>query len=225
MERQVALSLVKKLGISIDRIVQEEYEILLLQSIFASNFSRNLVFRGGTALRLAYKSPRCSDDIDFSVLARINKKIFQEWCVFTARNVPNLSLVDARQKYFTLFALFKVADPALPRAFSIKVEISTRKSEPWKKNRDYALMNVGSEVTPIVVTAQVATVEKIEKEKKSISPLRIRDAFDLWFIGQKLGKNVAMDFSGFSKEEVRAELHKYLSQGNRRLITKWIPEK
>ena len=85
-------------------------------------------------------------------------------------------------------------------------------------------MNIGSEVTPLVATGYVAAIEKIEAEKKSISPKRIRDVFDLWFIGQKLGKQIPMDFSAFDKREVRAQLHKYLAEGQREIIIKWLQE-
>jgi len=72
---------------------------------------------------------------------------------------------------------------------------------------------------------QVAILEKIKAEKLTIQPPRIRDVFDLWFIGQKLSKNIPMNFKGFQVREVRAELHKYLSQKDWRLIESWLPEK
>jgi len=74
-----------KLGISIIQIVREEYEMILLQSIFNSFMSQKLVFKGGTALRLAYGSPRFSDDLDFSELKTIELKKFQKWCQETTK--------------------------------------------------------------------------------------------------------------------------------------------
>lgn len=225
MDKDVAVALHNKLRIATDQIVREEYEMILLQGILASSFGKMLVFRGGTALRLAYKSPRFSDDLDFSALEPIDEKVFQKWCRRVVRDNPNMAASDARRKYFTLFALFKIKDPTLAKAISIKVEISTRKNELWTKSRDYTLMNIESGVTPLVATGYVATVERIEAEKKSISPKRIRDVFDLWFIGQKLGKQTPMDFSAFDKQDVRAQLHKYLAQGQRELIVKWLQDK
>jgi len=73
--------------------------------------------------------------------------------------------------------------------------------------------------------AQVATLKQIEKEKRSISSLRIRDIFDLWFIGQKLGKPVVMDFSEFSAREIKSDLHKLLSRKQYKLIKEWLPKK
>lgn len=221
MDKYLVLDLQKKLHIAVDRIVREEYEMVLLQNLFGSNFGSKLIFRGGTALRLAYGSPRFSDDLDFSALEPIEEKTFVDWCQNTIKNNPNLMVSDCRQKFYTLLALFKITDPILSQSISIKIEISTR-GNGWIKGKTYTLVNINSLVTPIAVTAQVATLEKIEKEKLSINPPRIRDVFDLWFIGQKMGKNTPMDFKDFPAKIVLAELHKYLSQKDWRLIEPWL---
>ena len=65
MDKQLALEKQKILKIPLVQIIREEYEMVLLNSIFDSSFGSKLVFRGGTALRLAYSSPRFSDDLDF----------------------------------------------------------------------------------------------------------------------------------------------------------------
>jgi predicted nucleotidyltransferase component of viral defense system len=224
MDKQLASNLQTKMHVAVDKIVREEYEMILLQSLFNSSFGAKLVFRGGTALRLAYGSARFSDDLDFSVVGSVGEKTFTQWCQGAAKAAnPSLTVTDCRQKFNTLFALFKVTDSTLPQPISIKVEISTR-ANGWEKGKTYLLANISSQVTPITVTAQVATLEKIEQEKLAIRPLRIRDVFDLWFIGQRLGKNTSMDFRGFPPREVLAELHKYLAQPDWRLIETWLPK-
>ena len=224
MNKQLMLEKQKKLGISIPQIVREEYEMILLNSIFQSSFGKDLVFRGGTVLRLAYGSPRYSDDLDFSQIKEINEKIFKDWCVKIAKKNTSLKLIEVLQKYYTLFANFQINDSSLERSINIKVEISCRKTR-WVKNQNYILSQLFSQVTPITVLAQVATLPQIKKEKQSISPLRIRDIFDLWFIGQKLKEQVSMDFSGFSIREIKQDLHKLLPQEQWVLIEKWISKK
>ncbi|OGG21836.1 hypothetical protein A3D03_04935 [Candidatus Gottesmanbacteria bacterium RIFCSPHIGHO2_02_FULL_40_13] len=223
MDKLLALKKEQQSGISVIQIVREEYEMVLLNRIFDSNMGKKLVFRGGTALRLAYGSPRFSDDLDFSQLEDIKVRDFQDWCRLTAEFNPNLELVEALKKQFTLFALYKVKDPAIPATISIKIEIS-RRLEGFKKDKDYILMRLKSEITPLTVLAQVASLERIEKEKRSISPFRIRDIFDLWFIGQKLDKKYPMDFSGLNAKEVKRELNRLLTIGSRRLIEPWLPK-
>lgn len=223
MDRRLALEKQKTLRISLVQIVREEYEMVLLNSIFESSFGNKLVFRGGTVLRLAYGSPRFSDDLDFTQIEEIGEKDFQGWCKNIAQATPNLELIEALRKYYTLYAKFRVKDAVLPQTIGIKVEISVRK-EKWEKGKDYTLMNLKSEVTPITVMAQVAGLEWIRKEKLTISPPRIRDVFDLWFIGQVLKKPVEMDFSQFKASQVKRELHRLLPEGTQRLIETWLPK-
>lgn len=223
MDKKLALEKQKTLGISLVQVVREEYEMVLLNSIFDSNFGSKLVFRGGTALRLAYGSPRFSDDLDFTQIEEIKEKDFREWCRKISQATPNLELIEALRKYYTLYAKFRVKDSVLTQTIGIKVEISVRK-EKWEKGKNYTLMNLKSEVTPITVMAQVASLEWIKKEKLMISPPRIRDVFDLWFIGQTLKEPVKMDFGQFSAGQVKRELHRLLPEGKQRLIETWLPK-
>lgn len=213
-----------KLGISVVQIVREEYEMILLQSIFNSFMGQELVFRGGTALRLAYGSPRFSDDLDFTQLKAIGLKKFQKWCQETEKTNPYLKLGEAVKKKYTLFAIFKITDPALNQTISIKVEISVRK-QSWQKEKDYQLISLKSQVTPLTVLAQVASLNWIKKEKLTINPIRIRDVFDLWFIAQKLNKSYQVNFGQFKVQEVKRELNRLLPLNSRRLIESWLIKK
>lgn len=224
MDKELAVEKSQGLGISVVQIVREECEMVLLQRIFNSFMGEKLVFRGGTALRLAYGSPRFSDDLDFTQLRTIELKKFQKWCRETERDNPYLKLAEAVKKKYTLFAIFKVIDPALSQTISIKLEISLRKQN-WQKEKDYQLIGLKSQVTPLTVLAQVASLNWINKEKLSINPIRIRDVFDLWFIAQKLNKEYQVNFGQFKTHEVKRELNRLLPLSSRRLIESWLIKK
>ena len=218
MNKELAEQLSKKLKISTPQIVREEYELIVLKEIYSSNLADKLVFKGGTALRLAYDSPRFSDDLDFSILKNVKTEDFIKVCKEIATNNPNVELVEALKKFNTLFALFKVTDSSIPQNFSIKIEVSTRE-ENLKKDKDYSLIILKSSVTPINLIANTFSLEKILSDKLSIEPKRIRDIFDIWFIKQSLGnKDTKMDFANFSKNEVKRELNKLLPISYRELV-------
>jgi len=221
MDARLASQMAKKVGISAVQIIREEYEMVILREIFESELGEKVVFKGGTAIRLAYGSPRFSDDLDFGQIKRVNLRDFAKLCDNIVRGNKNLALIEVLRKYFTLFAFFKIKDPALSEAVSIKVEISTREKK-WAKDIDFRLINLKSEVTPLVALAQVATLERILREKQKIEPKRIRDIFDIWYINGLLGKKGRIIFSGFKKVEVKRELFRLLPQGSRRLIDLWL---
>lgn len=223
MNKQLADSLQKSLGISQEQIVREEYEMIILKTLFESELGKSFVFKGGTALRLAYGSPRFSEDLDFSVIEKFDKKVLDKLLKSIADQYEVLKFIEARQKYFTYFALFKVKEDLTPQAFSIKFEASIRPVD-WKKDKDYQLLVLNSKVTNLTVLTQVASLERIEQEKLTIDPPRVRDLFDLWFIGQKLGTPTPMNFKGWDVRVVKRELHKLLPEQDRRLLEQWLPE-
>ena len=61
MDKDFALGLSSQIGIDVQQIVREEVELIVLKRLFESTISSELVFKGGTALRLIYNSPRFSN--------------------------------------------------------------------------------------------------------------------------------------------------------------------
>lgn len=223
MNKQLADTLQKSLGISQEQIVREEYEMILLKALFESSVGKSFVFKGGTALRLGYGSPRFSEDLDFSVIEKFDKRVLDGVLASVADQNEALHLVEKKQKFFTYFAMFKVKEEFTPHAFSIKFEASIR-PVGWQKDNAYHLQVISSNVTNLTVLAQIASLEKIEQEKRTIDPPRVRDIFDLWFIRQKLGKPTSLDFKGWDVRVVKRELHKFLPEKDRRLLEQWLPE-
>ncbi|MCL4386738.1 MAG: nucleotidyl transferase AbiEii/AbiGii toxin family protein [Actinobacteria bacterium] len=224
MNKQLADNLQKSLNISQEQIVREEYEMIILKQLFESELGRLFVFKGGTALRLAYGSPRFSEDLDFSVLEDFSKEKLDRLLRGIASQNDALKIMDLTQKYYTYFGLFRIKEGFMDQAFSIKFEASIRPVN-LKKDIDYNLLALNSRVTNLTVLAQVESLQQIKKEKKKINPLRIRDVFDLWFIGQKLGESVTMDFSQWKNEEIRRELFKFLPEKEKRLVEQWLSKK
>jgi predicted nucleotidyltransferase component of viral defense system len=222
MDQRLAESLAQQFKISLEQVVREEYELLVLQRLLESPAGHLLVLKGGTSLRLAYASPRFSDDLDFSLLAPLDEASFVDAAETAATAAPQVTLVEALSKQFTLFALYRIREPYLPYAFSIKVEVSTR-PEGWEREEDYTLRLLTSAVTPLVVLAQVATLERLWRDKESALADRRqpRDLYDLWFIAQKLRLPFAPDLTGFDRLAVRRELRKYLPMNQWTVIDQW----
>ncbi len=222
MDQRLAESLTRQLKVAIEHVVREEYELLILRELLETRLGRTLAFKGDTALRLAYGSPRFSDDLDFSLLAPVSEEAFVRAAEAVARSLPQITLVEALSKQFTLFALFKMAEPYLTYAFSIKVEVSIQ-PETWQPGSDLDLRLLTSPVTPISVLAQVATLERMWTDKQAALSARHepRDLYDLWFIAQKLRRPFAPDLGGLDLKTVRRELRKYLPLSHWPVIEQW----
>lgn len=222
MDAHLAQQLSRRLRISLEQIVREEYELLILRGLLESTLGSRLVFRGGTALRLAYGSPRFSDDLDFSALDAIPAREFRPIALACVETIPSLTLIEALGKRFTLFARYRAKEPYLAQAFSIKVEISAR-PQTWTRGVDYELRLLTSEVTNVTVLAQVATLARLWQDKHTAFKNRRepRDLYDLWFIAQKLKRDFEPNLSGINRQALKSELRKYLPQHHWGVLDQW----
>lgn len=217
--KEEALKLAQRVQIDLEQIVREEYEILILNELANSSFGKYLIFKGGTALRLAYKSPRFSEDLDFSLSKAISFSDFQHTLQALVKKFPNLKIKNLREKYFTIFALISIKEEFLPQSFSIKVEIS-RRPVKWKKNQDYLLKNLESETSPLQIVIFTVSIDMLYKDKLQLirERAKARDLFDLWFLSQKLAKPFPKTKYHLNQKQIKSELRKYLPKTHWRVI-------
>ena len=131
----------QKLKIAPLNILREEAEMVILSNIAEAPFSKNIIFYGGTALRLAYGCPRFSEDLDFLMVHTVKEAELRNALLKSTVQEPGLTLEDLKDKRYTLFALLKLRSPSLKHALNIKIEISRRKND---ENWIDAVLNVFS---------------------------------------------------------------------------------
>lgn len=211
-----------KLKTSKENITREAYEILILQAIGESQIGKNLVFKGGTALRLAYNSPRFSEDLDFSILKNFPFKNLKDLLKNLCLKYKEIELSDLTDKRYTFFAILKVKEDFLPQRFSIKIEVSKRKFFSSQKP-GFELLPLKSPILPITVFFNVMSLETILENKLRAVKERIksRDLFDIWFVSGLLKKPADFKINGFSKMTIRQELNRYLPK-NYYYVTEYL---
>lgn len=207
MEQEFGKNLMKELKINITQLAQEEWEIKILAGLFAANFARQLIFKGGTTLRLAYNSPRFSEDLDFTLNGKLDIEEFTKTLKQIAARYPELTLIESQSKFYTYFALFKIKESWLDQAFSIKIEISKR--QKVEKNE---IRTLTSPTTNLQIIARVQTLEQILSDKTAAAQTRAkaRDFFDLWYIYQLKREPVNLPKTKINEQKFKAELRKFL---------------
>lgn len=223
MDILTAKSLSERLKISMDHVVREEYEIVLLKDIYESGFGKHLVFKGGTALRLAYGSPRFSEDLDFILMEDFDRAKFTDFLKNTGKRYPAVSSIETVDKFYTVFALVKIKETYMERAFCLKIEISKREKK-LLRGKNYSEKIIKSETTPLTILARVASLEMILHEKEDALKNRkaARDVFDYWYINQLMRKEIKADFSNYDRVEAKSELHRLLPRNYWRLVDTWL---
>jgi len=208
MDRKLAEFLSKKFKIDISQIVREFWEMVILYEISKSSVGKWLIFKGGTALRLSYNSPRFSEDLDFSLIRdKLNINQFKKLLVDIINEYPNVSIDDFCEKYNTYFGELKIIDNILPYPFRLKIEISKRKISSYA----YEPRFIVSDAVPARFIMNVFTVDQIYKDKEDCIKTRAkpRDYFDLWYISQIIGLPYKFK-SKINKIEIVREMRKYL---------------
>lgn len=206
--------LTAELKIDQERVAREFYEILILHEMAQEKWGRQLIFKGGTALRLAYKSPRFSDDLDFSLITTVEPRWIFEFADTIAQKYA-MSIRDQYEKRETILVEFAIVEAVLPQPFGIKIEISKRSAA----SMTHELKLLRTPVSPLEVLTNVQTLASILVDKKALIEIRDepRDMFDFWFICQKL----EIPFKAKSRMEKKIAkqiLHKYLPINWHRVI-------
>jgi predicted nucleotidyltransferase component of viral defense system len=159
-----------------DLIQHEQFELEVLDRLNSGRFLTNLIFGGGTMLRLCHGLDRYSVDLDFWVVKDLDwekfyrkmEKYFQQF----------YTLADSANKHFTI--LFELKSPQFPR--SLKIEI--RKEAKIIKTETCIAYSANSNIQVLIQT--VALEEMMTaKIEAFLSRKEIRDAYDIEFLLKK----------------------------------------
>lgn len=200
-------------------IIREYLETEVLFYLSQTKLSERLIFYGGTALRLAYKSFRFSEDLDF-LFKKVSPRDKQELTkalravVQANDNVKLEEVVDKRQ---TLFGLLHIKNNLLKHPIRLKIEIS--KKANGVKAENLLLISPTSNKEVIFQTATLTALHQLKK--KAITSRNLpRDWFDYWYLSQKLNiskPEISKKFP-FSSQEFGRELKRWLPADKWKII-------
>jgi predicted nucleotidyltransferase component of viral defense system len=156
-----------------DLILQEQFEIEVLERLNSGRFLRFLYFGGGTMLRLCHGLDRYSVDLDFWIAdPRQAATLFGRLQPYLARFYM---LKDAAAKHFSL--LFELKAAPYPR--SLKIEIRT---EDRKPETEQAIAYSPHADRQVLLQAMTLPQMMRLKAAALLDRGEIRDAYDLEFL-------------------------------------------
>ena len=164
-------------------IAREYCQHLFLSAFYQHEVSEKVLFKGGTALRFAFQSPRFSEDLDFSGF-RTNLRELETLLLDTAGEVQKIGVgVEIGESKKTSGGYLST----LHLAFSghkilILLEISLRKQNDIRGE----ILLITSDFAPpypAIILPEELLVE--EKLKALLSRAKPRDYFDLYFMLRK----------------------------------------
>ena len=206
----------KKYKIDQTTIFREYFQLLFLSELYSQKESKNIFFKGGTCLHLVFKSPRFSEDLDFSVL--MPKEKFSKFLnkVFNLiSKKEKIALKTRKTLTGERFLLIGQSDIFPYRAF-VSLDFSFREKilRPQK--------SIIETEFPIVFTSFVWHLSKeeifAEKIRAIMTRVKGRDLYDLWYLvnlGAKLEKGLVKEKLRYyklektKKEEILKRINKF----------------
>ncbi|MGA1842504.1 MAG: nucleotidyl transferase AbiEii/AbiGii toxin family protein [bacterium] len=200
-------------------IKQEQFELEVLDRLNSKRFLNNLIFGGGTMLRLCFGLNRFSVELDLWATQKCNTdKLYQDIKTYLAQYY---SIKDATQKFYTL--LFEIRSADYPR--SLKIEI---RKQQKKVRTDQAIAY--SKYSTIQVFMKVISLKDMMDAiiEAFLARKEIRDIFDIEFLFKK---GIAMDVSpeiltrilkgidSFKKQDYTVKLGSLLEKDQRKYYT------
>jgi predicted nucleotidyltransferase component of viral defense system len=203
---------------TIDNILKEHYQMYLIDLLFNSAWEKNLVFKGGTALRLAYASARFSEDLDFSLAGEVDYSDFKTTVERIEKIIPEARVKDIYDKRFTYYArvMFDIEFQPVPIGVRIEVNKNTRDFDP-------TVMLLRSPFNNLEIIGRVYTLESLLKDKIRIienqERREPRDLFDAWYISQKLNRPLVIkEEYKYDQKDLMDRLNPWLPQSYRKVI-------
>lgn len=164
----------------IDNIVREYCQHLFLSYFFQEPGSEKILFKGGTALRIVFQSPRFSEDLDFSAF-NVSYNEINKLIINTLKNIEKSGLVIEIEESkktsggYLAIIIFKIEN----YNSRIQIEISLRRNN--QKTGERALIH--NKFIPAYTLVFLPTDYLVqEKIKALLDRQKPRDFFDYFFL-------------------------------------------
>jgi len=209
-------------------VFREYLQLVFLSYLYQEKEAGKIFFKGGTALRLLFGSPRFSEDLDFSTVYSDGEitKLLQELEKKIIRELPGLKIVHAYSGREGIRFGMKFDLPDFKYPFNVRLD--------FHRVGKVGGVQVSTLATrfPIIIFPQVfhLSMEAILAEKLAAIETRRkgRDIFDVWFLlskGAAVASHIKYDkdkiikkVKSFSQTQLDKDLGKFLPKNQKKII-------
>lgn len=178
-------------------IKQEQFELEILDGMNSAKMLKNLIFGGGTMLRLCYGLNRFSVDLDFWAAGKIDSRaLFKD---IESMLASAYTITDAADKFNTL--LFEVRSKNYPRL--LKIEIRKEEKKVYVERSIAFSRHSNTQVLLNTVSLKDMMAAKTEA---LLARKEIRDAFDMEFL---VKRGITLTASAETRERIKAVISSF----------------
>lgn len=165
---------------SVQNVVREYCQHLFLSYLYQNPGSEKMLFKGGTAMRIILKSPRFSEDLDFTGAGITHKEIeglFTDTLANIEKTGMTVHLEEAAKTTggYLGIAIFE----AYEMKINVQIEVSLRRGKAFKKIR--AL--IASDYIPAYTLVHLPLEDIIQGKLEALADRhKPRDFYDYFFL-------------------------------------------
>lgn len=181
-----------------DNIAREYIQHLFLSSLYKQKGTDILLFKGGTALRIVFHSPRFSEDLDFSVQKVISKTALEDFVLKAITGIEDEGIrVEIEEAGFTTGGYLGIISYSFyDFKGTIEIDISLRKRGFLAKS----VTTIISDLIPPYLLVHLSSKEMVEEKLSALLKRhKPRDYYDLYFILRHPELNKFVNFKKLSQ--------------------------
>lgn len=190
---------------SLDNVVREYVQNLFLRSFYTKLGSQDFLFKGGTALKLVFGSPRFSEDLDFTGVENSGKyeDVLESTLLELSAEGIVLDLSESKATTGGHLGTFMIE--VFGENIEIQNHISFRKSDKTLGENIVITSDMVPAYNVYILERSVLIAEKVTA---LITRAKPRDFFDLYFFlrNEPLRKHASLD--KIKREKILANLEK-----------------
>lgn len=204
-----------------DNVVREYFQQLFLSYLYQEKGSDSLFFKGGTALRIIWHSPRFSEDLDFTgagVTVKGIESLMEGALAGIEMQGTQAEIIESKKTSGGYLAIFQFdSDEYKSR---IQVEVSLRND---KKGLGTAALIQSDLVVPYTLIHLKEKILVAEKIQACLSRGKARDFYDFYFI---LRSRMAFQEAFLQDKKLKAKILHVVKSGKidfRRELKTFLP--
>jgi predicted nucleotidyltransferase component of viral defense system len=180
IEKRQVQKLAQTWQTTIDNVVREYFQQLFLSRLYQEKCSDSLLFKGGTALRIIWQSPRFSEDLDFTgvnITVKGIESLMEGALTRIEMEGIQTEIIESKSTSGGYLAIFQFNTSEYKSR--IQVEVSLR---PGKKGLGTAALIQSDLVVSYTLIHLKEEILITEKIQACLTRQKARDFYDLYFI-------------------------------------------
>lgn len=221
IEKRQVQKLTERWQTTADNVIREYFQQLFLSYLYQEKGSDSLLFKGGTALRIIWQSPRFSEDLDFTGVNITIKKIetlMEGALAKIEMEGIQTEIIESKSTSGGYLAIFRFE--AGEHKSSVQVEVSLRHG---KKGLGTAVLVQSDLVMPYTLIHLKEDILVSEKIQACLTRGKARDFYDLYFI---LRGRMAFKEAFLQDKQLKSKILKVVKSGKfdfRRELKAFLP--